>query len=223
MKSAMDRHLQGINKREDNRVKELQQLKAQVHHQKNIWQHFNQDLDKRSEKLREQVENLREREQMLESKEAELKTKKKRFQKELQYLDEVNKVTDSIIKLNVGGHVFVTSSVTLTREPDSMLAAMFSGRHQLRTTPDGAVFIDRDGTHFRHILNYLRDADLRQPVLPEDPQVVQELIVEADYFQLQGLLDLLQGTQKSLIDDAAFESECLCLGAIFLDSSDEEC
>jgi hypothetical protein len=36
-----------------------------------------------------------------------------------------------------------------------MLAAMFSGRHELNEI-DGYVFIDRDGTHFGHILNILR-------------------------------------------------------------------
>lgn len=53
------------------------------------------------------------------------------------------------IKLDVGGHVFTTSLLTLTRESDSMLAAMFSGRHEVIKEDDGCVFIDRDGTHFR--------------------------------------------------------------------------
>lgn len=53
------------------------------------------------------------------------------------------------IKLDVGGHVYTTSLLTLTRESDSMLAAMFSGRHELIREEDGCVFIDRDGTHFR--------------------------------------------------------------------------
>lgn len=55
------------------------------------------------------------------------------------------------IKLDVGGHVYTTSLLTLTRESDSMLAAMFSGRHELLKEEDGCVFIDRDGTHFRSV------------------------------------------------------------------------
>ena len=66
------------------------------------------------------------------------------------------------IKLNVGGTTFVTSRGTLTMlEPNSMLAAMFSGESGFRATPDpddGAYFIDRDGSHFGHVLNYLRGA-----------------------------------------------------------------
>lgn len=38
-----------------------------------------------------------------------------------------------------------------------MLAAMFSGRHDLDTDSEGRYFIDRDGTYFKHILNYLRE------------------------------------------------------------------
>ena len=40
-----------------------------------------------------------------------------------------------------------------------MLGAMFSGRHEVQTDEDGVVFIDRDGTHFRHILNFLRNPE----------------------------------------------------------------
>ncbi|RVW35133.1 FH protein interacting protein FIP2 [Vitis vinifera] len=36
----------------------------------------------------------------------------------------------SVVRLNIGGKKFCTTVDTLTqREPDSMLAAMFSGRH----------------------------------------------------------------------------------------------
>ena len=40
----------------------------------------------------------------------------------------------SIVKLNVGGKRFTTSLQTLARDPNSMLAAMFSGRHEVETT-----------------------------------------------------------------------------------------
>jgi hypothetical protein len=62
----------------------------------------------------------------------------------------------SVVRLNVGGMMFATTVDTLTqRDTDSMLAVMFSGRHRLHMdSKKGAVFIDRDGTHFRHILNW---------------------------------------------------------------------
>ena len=57
---------------------------------------------------------------------------------------------DSTIKLNVGGKIYKTTLDTLQKDPDSMLSAMFSGRHELRKDEeDGAYFIDRDGKLFR--------------------------------------------------------------------------
>jgi hypothetical protein len=38
-------------------------------------------------------------------------------------------------------------------EPGTFLEAMFSGRHAINTDDDGSVFIDRDPTHFRMVLN----------------------------------------------------------------------
>ena len=52
----------------------------------------------------------------------------------------------------------------------------------------GAYFIDRDGTHFRHILNYLRgNFDVKS--LTENE--VKQLSVEADYYGLHKMVDLL--------------------------------
>ena len=53
-----------------------------------------------------------------------------------------------------------------------MLAVMFSGRHQLKRESDGSYFIDRDGTHFRYILNYLRDGGFKPGTLPTDRLVL---------------------------------------------------
>ena len=82
--------------------------------------------------------------------------------------------------------------LTLTRDPESMLAAMFSGRHDLRREEDGSVFIDRDGTHFRHILNYLRDGGLNIDSLPRSRQILRELRNEAIYYQLHSLVQQIE-------------------------------
>ena len=118
----------------------------------------------------------------------------------------------SIVKLNVGGKRFTTSLQTLTRDPNSMLAAMFSGRHEVQTTEDGSFFIDRDGTYFRFILNYLRDGEL---ILPENPKFLKELVAEARFYQLQGVLDELgvikplKELEKSVILKAAKDRRAL--------------
>ena len=95
------------------------------------------------------------------------------------------------VKLDVGGHTFTTSVSTLTRDPNSMLAAMFSGRHEVKHEKDGTVFIDRDGTHFRYILNYLRDG-ATEGSLPEEQQALKELLNEAVYFQITALVAAIE-------------------------------
>jgi len=80
------------------------------------------------------------------------------------------------INLSVGGSHYTTSLDTLLSDPESMLAAMFSGLHGAKPDENGRYFIDRDGTHFRYILNYLRD---RNTFIPADnQQVIEELYCE---------------------------------------------
>lgn len=51
------------------------------------------------------------------------------------------------------------------------------------------TFIDRDGVLFRHILNYLRDGPKYVP--PPRLDLLQELRAEAEYFRMDGLLELI--------------------------------
>lgn len=46
---------------------------------------------------------------------------------------------------------FTTRLSTLRRYEDTMLAAMFSGRHYIPTDAEGRYFIDRDGTYFGYV------------------------------------------------------------------------
>eukprot|EP00966_Prymnesium_polylepis_P125213 2895764-Prymnesium_polylepis.1 len=62
-----------------------------------------------------------------------------------------------------------------------MLGAMFSGRHETPPDDEGFVFIDRDGKHFRIILNFLRTGVLD---VPESELAAVELKRELDYYQL---------------------------------------
>ena len=70
-----------------------------------------------------------------------------------------------------------------------MLHAMFSGGFDSKPAEDGSYFIDRDGTHFRYILNYLRTGQL---VVPEDKIVRRELLNEAEFCRVQGMIDELR-------------------------------
>ena len=69
-----------------------------------------------------------------------------------------------------------------------MLAAMFSGRFEVKPSEDRAFFIDRNGKHFRFILNCLRTGKLP---LPKGATFLDELAEEAEFYRIQGILDEL--------------------------------
>ena len=132
------------------------------------------------------------------------------------YLDTPNK-----IKLNVGGQIFCTTLSTLLREPTgSMFSGMLSGHFGVEGTTTGAmagsagarssgsgsssssalhsqaIFIDRDPTMFRHILNYLRDGNISLHGMTTLQK--QALGKEARYYGLAGLVSVLQLDARAL-------------------------
>ncbi|CAD7689770.1 unnamed protein product [Nyctereutes procyonoides] len=102
------------------------------------------------------------------------------------------------VTLNVGGTLYSTTLETLTRFPDSMLGAMFRAGTPIppNLSPQGGghYFIDRDGKAFRHILNFLR---LGRLDLPRGYGETALLRAEADFYQIQPLLDALRDLEAS--------------------------
>ncbi|KAM4546693.1 BTB/POZ domain-containing protein KCTD7 [Fundulus diaphanus] len=94
-----------------------------------------------------------------------------------------------VISLNVGGTYFTTRLSTLRRHEDTMLAAMFSGRHYIPRDAEGRYFIDRDGAFFGDILNFLREGEL-----PHQDRV-RAVHREAQYYAIGPLLDSLEDIQ----------------------------
>lgn len=83
------------------------------------------------------------------------------------------------IILNVGGHRFETTFDTMNIHPYFRRLA-----DEVRDRPEREkhIFIDRDGTHFRRILNYLRTSHI---VFPDDSNSVSELMIELDFYGIQ--------------------------------------
>ena len=99
--------------------------------------------------------------------------------------------------INVGGVDFTTLKSTLKCSP--MLAAMLSDEWTDRITRrNGVPFIDRDADVFKHILKFLRTSI--PPVLWTrsngfDLSLYAELLVEAEYFQLDALAEWIKTEQ----------------------------
>ena len=117
--------------------------------------------------------------------------KLKKLEDEKKFIYDMGVAQKGKVKLDIGGHVFSTSVSTLCKFENSMLSAMFSGRHQLNDSDDGTNFIDRDGTYFRYILNFLRGQICEANDLPSDKHVLREIKQEADFYQLDDLVDFI--------------------------------
>jgi hypothetical protein len=171
-----------------------EKLKSVEEHQKTV--------DARQKDIEDKERRLHEIEEKVKVERRELAAEKAKLEEEKIRMAEYNKNSDSRLKLDVGGHQYTTSTLTLTKDANSMFAAMFSGRHSLKREEDGSYFIDRDGTHFRYILNYLRDDGFRENSLPENRGILTELRTEAQYYQLNGLVQLLDQMLQRLDDDS---------------------
>ena len=129
---------------------------------------------------------------MAEQLKLEVEQQRKQYQEELVHMEKLHAIQESRVRLDIGGHTFTTSTQTLRRDTDSMLAAMFSGRHPLKQESDGSYFIDRDGTHFRYILNFLRDGTVDEGTLPSDVVTLKEILREAKYYQISELVTYME-------------------------------
>lgn len=107
------------------------------------------------------------------------------------------------VKLNVGGSLHYTTVQTLTKH-DTILKAMFSGRMEVLTDSEGWILIDRSGKHFGTILNYLRDDSVS---LPESQRELEEVLCEARYYVIQGLVESCQQAMQQKIE--GFDPMCL--------------
>jgi len=96
-------------------------------------------------------------------------------------------VSDRRIEVDVGGMKFTTSLATITKFPESQLASYFNSKGGPQSDK---FFIDRDGTHFRYILNYLRDNEVD---IPNDGQIQKEIRKEAIFYGLSGLVAAIEG------------------------------
>lgn len=93
-----------------------------------------------------------------------------------------------IVKLNVGGRVFVTTKSTLTDSGMNMLSAMIQHSNPAQLVDDH-LFIDRDPETFRWILSYLRGSKVLPPKDSIDIALLRE---EAEYFALDELTNRIQ-------------------------------
>lgn len=113
------------------------------------------------------------------------------------------------LTLDLGGTRCVTLLSTLLTEEHSYFVDMFSGHYRNYKTRDREYFIDRfvgqisnvltfvfrDGTHFHHIVNYMRSGHFD---LPNDHAIWRDLRLEAQFYGLREASTLLSMESKLL-------------------------
>jgi hypothetical protein len=88
---------------------------------------------------------------------AEVDARKEELGREIAAMQKHKEAQEGRVKLNIGGYCFETSVQTLRRISHTFFDAYFSGRYAQDVCNDGSIFVDRDGEHFGHVLEYMRD------------------------------------------------------------------
>ena len=74
---------------------------------------------------------------------------------------------------SVGGILFTVSISLIDSYPDTMLAKLISGKW--KEQPSGEIFVDRDGSRFSFVLDYMRDQKVYLPPLITRESFMNEL------------------------------------------------
>ncbi|XP_027798455.2 BTB/POZ domain-containing protein KCTD14 isoform X2 [Marmota flaviventris] len=95
----------------------------------------------------------------------------------------------TVVELNIGGQIYTTTMGTLRKLPGSKLTEMFCSSTKACTDAEGRFFIDRPGTYFGAILDYLRSGQVPTQHIPE-------VYREAQFYEIQPLVKLLEDTPQ---------------------------
>jgi hypothetical protein len=102
------------------------------------------------------------------------------------------------VELNVGGFHFETSVQTLRRVPHTFFDAYFSGQYAQDVCADGSIFVDRDGAHFGHVLEYMRDGVVSVAEIGARPSInlLRALKREFGFYCIELCVEQLMETQQ---------------------------
>ncbi|CAB1327781.1 unnamed protein product [Coregonus sp. 'balchen'] len=89
-----------------------------------------------------------------------------------------------LITFNIGGKKFTTTLSTLRRHEDSRIARILDGKDTDFKVISGQVFVDRDWTFFKYILDYMRTDQI---TLPAEFSDYNGLAQEAQFYGLYPL------------------------------------
>ncbi|XP_028733258.1 BTB/POZ domain-containing protein KCTD14 [Peromyscus leucopus] len=92
---------------------------------------------------------------------------------------------DIVVELNVGGQFYTTTMGTLMKHPGSKFPEILSRSARHYKDAQGRFFIDRPGTYFGPLLDYLRTGQVPKEHIPE-------VYREAKFYQIHLLVKMLE-------------------------------
>jgi hypothetical protein len=118
---------------------------------------------------------------------------------------------DKTVKFNIGGRPYTVTRSLLDLYPNTMLARSASKHWQEDSETE--IFIERDGSIFRFVLNYMRDGKVNLPITESREAVIDEL----EYYGIEVLddcnindADFQKATCIKSFRDAVRDLEQLC-------------
>jgi hypothetical protein len=145
---------------------------------------------------------------------AEVATQKAELRREIEAMQTHKEQQQGRVELNIGGHRFQTSVQTLRRLPHTFFSAYFSGRYAQDVCVDGSIFVDRDGEHFGHVLEYMRDGVVSVAEAGACPSVslLRSLKREFEYYCIELVAE--QPTVPDFVETAYVMGGATLLGTL---------
>jgi hypothetical protein len=132
---------------------------------------------------------------------AEVGSRRAELEREVVAMHKHKEAQEGRVELNIGGYRFQTSVQTLRRVPHTFFGAYFSGRYAQDVCNDGSIFVDRDGEHFGHVLEYMRDGFVSVAEAAAHPSVslLRALKREFGFYCIELCADQQEETELAFI------------------------
>ena len=128
-------------------------------------------------------------------------------------INKLERSSQELIELNVGGVHYTTTLKTLLRPTGSLFETLFTdcnSRQAMIKDNNGKYFIDRDGLLFRFILDYMRDLKV---ALPDIFSESAQLINEAEFFMLTDMVRILSAQRNTTAVSFLSETDTTCVSS----------
>lgn len=99
----------------------------------------------------------------------------------------------SELNFNVGGKRYEISRSLFESHSECMLAKIVS--KQWQQDPESEIFIERDGTIFRYVLNCLRDGEVQIPI----SETKAALVTELEYYNVAYDVDKIDDSREQMV------------------------